>query len=155
MVINFGCPCISKVLVMIIQHSQLLVKQYQVRVMATIAPWFRLHLPSCGPAFESKAHYLCFFLKKQYLYLLNYIWTPVQTLLDPLYCSMVIIHLGSASILWYINSNVNEKKYHTTEVGSSLLHSWKRHLPYFCPDTNAIKGDLNSGVFAHFHDWGL
>ena len=29
--------------------------------MAAIAPWFRLHLPSCGPGFESQAHHLCFF----------------------------------------------------------------------------------------------
>ena len=29
--------------------------------VATIAPWFRLHLPSCGPKFESQAHHLCFF----------------------------------------------------------------------------------------------
>ena len=27
---------------------------------ADIAPWFRLHLPSCGPRFESQAYYLCF-----------------------------------------------------------------------------------------------
>ena len=29
--------------------------------VAAIAPWFRLHLPSCGPGFESQAHHLCFF----------------------------------------------------------------------------------------------
>ena len=28
---------------------------------AAIAPWFRLHLPSCGPGFESQAHHLRFF----------------------------------------------------------------------------------------------
>ena len=31
------------------------------RWVAAIAPWFRLHLPSCGPGFESRAHHLCFF----------------------------------------------------------------------------------------------
>ena len=30
-------------------------------VVAAIAPWFRLRLPSCGPGFESQAHHLCFF----------------------------------------------------------------------------------------------
>ena len=30
-------------------------------MVAAIAPWFRLHLPSCGPGFESQAHLLCFF----------------------------------------------------------------------------------------------
>ena len=29
--------------------------------VAAIAPWFCLHLPSCGPGFESQAHHLCFF----------------------------------------------------------------------------------------------
>ena len=29
--------------------------------VATIAPWFRLRLPSCGPGFESQAHHLRFF----------------------------------------------------------------------------------------------
>ena len=29
--------------------------------MATIAMWFRLHLPSCGPGFESQALHLRFF----------------------------------------------------------------------------------------------
>ena len=29
--------------------------------MAAIAPWFRLHLPSCGPGFISQAHNLRFF----------------------------------------------------------------------------------------------
>ena len=28
---------------------------------ATIAPWFRLRLPSCGPGFKSLAHHLHFF----------------------------------------------------------------------------------------------
>ena len=31
------------------------------RVVAAIAPWFHLRLPSCGPGFESQAHHLCFF----------------------------------------------------------------------------------------------
>ena len=29
--------------------------------VATIAPWFRLHLPSCSPGFESQAHHLRIF----------------------------------------------------------------------------------------------
>ena len=29
--------------------------------VATIAPWFHLRLPSCGPWFESQAHHLHFF----------------------------------------------------------------------------------------------
>ena len=29
--------------------------------VAAIAPWFRLHLPSCGPGFESQAHHSSFF----------------------------------------------------------------------------------------------
>ena len=29
--------------------------------MAAIAPWFCLHIPSCGPGFKSQAHHLCFF----------------------------------------------------------------------------------------------
>ena len=33
----------------------------QKMMVAAIAPWFRLRLPSCGPGFESQAHYLCFF----------------------------------------------------------------------------------------------
>ena len=30
-------------------------------LVAAIAPWFRLRLPSCGPGFESQAHHLRFF----------------------------------------------------------------------------------------------
>ena len=30
-------------------------------MVAAIAPWFRLRLPSCGPRFESQAHHLRFF----------------------------------------------------------------------------------------------
>ena len=30
-------------------------------LMAAIAPWFRLRLPSCSPGFESQAHHLRFF----------------------------------------------------------------------------------------------
>ena len=33
--------------------------------VAAIAPWFHLHLPSCGPGFESQAHHLRFFQKNQ------------------------------------------------------------------------------------------
>ena len=33
--------------------------------------------------------------------------TLAQILMDPLHCSFVIIHLGSASILGFINSDVN------------------------------------------------
>ena len=34
---------------------------FMLRLVAAIAPWFRLRLPSCGPGFESQAHHLCFF----------------------------------------------------------------------------------------------
>ena len=30
-------------------------------LVAAIAPWFHLHLPSCGPGFKSQAHHLRFF----------------------------------------------------------------------------------------------
>ena len=30
-------------------------------MVAAIAQWFRLRLPSCGPGFESQAHHLRFF----------------------------------------------------------------------------------------------
>ena len=30
-------------------------------MVAAIAPWFRLCLPSCGPGFKSQAHHLHFF----------------------------------------------------------------------------------------------
>ena len=32
-------------------------------MVAAIAQWFRLRLPSCGPRFEFQAHHLCFFKK--------------------------------------------------------------------------------------------
>ena len=31
-------------------------------MVAAIAPWFRLRLPSCGSGFKSQVHHQCFFL---------------------------------------------------------------------------------------------
>ena len=39
---------------------------------SAIAQWIRLRLPSCGPGFESQAHYLRF-LNKKHLFTVNYI----------------------------------------------------------------------------------
>ena len=43
------------------------VKRVSIRE-AAIAMWIRLHLPSCGPEFESQAHHFCFLLLHSSLY---------------------------------------------------------------------------------------